>query len=72
METSKIKSETEETIEVPNENAKVANLKPQIGRIYKVKRLDGQWHSAEVLEKRELKDKPTEYFVHFENCNKYF
>lgn len=41
---------------------------PQIGRTYNVKRLDGQWVPADVLEKRELKGKPIEYFVHFENC----
>ena len=42
---------------------------PKVGRIYSVKRLDGEYFNAEVLEKRELKGKPVEYFVHFENCN---
>lgn len=44
-------------------------LNPQIGHMYSVQRVDGQWMSAEVLEKRELKNKPVEYFVHFENSN---
>ena len=43
-------------------------LNPQIGRIYSVQRVDGQWIPADVLEKRELKGKPIEFFVHFENC----
>ena len=41
---------------------------PKVGRVYSVKRLDGEYFNAEVLEKRELKGKPVEYFVHFENC----
>jgi hypothetical protein len=41
----------------------------KVGGIYSVKRLDGEWVSAEVLETRinELKGKTLEYFVHFEN-----
>lgn len=44
---------------------------PQVGRVYSVRRLDGEWWSAEVLETRtnENKEKRVEYFVHFENCN---
>ena len=42
-------------------------ITPQIGQSYSVQRIDGQWLSAVVLEKRELKSKPVEYFVHFEN-----
>jgi hypothetical protein len=41
---------------------------PQIGCIYSVQRIDGIWLPAEILEKRELKGKPVEYFIHFENC----
>ena len=45
------------------------NVKPCLGRMYNVKRLDGQWCPAEVLEKRDLKNgQSVEYFVHFENC----
>ena len=41
----------------------------QIGHFYSVQRItDGQWLPAVVLEKRELKSKQIEYFVHFENC----
>lgn len=47
---------------------KQTNLKVQIGHVYSVKRQDGEWYPAEVLEKRELKGKSIEYFVHFENC----
>jgi len=43
---------------------------PKVGRVYSVKRLDGEYFNAEVLEKRELKGKPVEYFVHFENFDK--
>ncbi|RNA43804.1 histone acetyltransferase KAT8-like [Brachionus plicatilis] len=45
---------------------------PQVGRVYSVKRLDGEWWSAEVLETRanENKAKRVEYFVHFENMDK--
>ena len=51
---------------------KKINSKLQIGHVYSVKRQDGEWYPAEVLEKRELKGKPTEFFVHFENCNLIF
>lgn len=42
---------------------------PRVGHVYSVKRLDGEWWSAEVLETRvnETKSKRVEYFVHFEN-----
>lgn len=46
---------------------------PEIGENYLVKRLDGQWHVAEILETRlneSSKQKRTEYFVHFENRKK--
>jgi hypothetical protein len=42
---------------------------PKIGSLYSVRRLDGQYFPAEILEKRELKGKSIEYFVHFENRN---
>jgi histone acetyltransferase MYST1 len=47
-------------------------LIPLIGNIYSVRRVDEQWLPAEVLLTRinELKDKCTEYFVHFENSDK--
>jgi len=41
---------------------------PQIGSVYSVQRIDGIWLPAEILEKRELKGKPVEYFIHFESC----
>lgn len=47
-------------------DSKLSN--PQIGCIYSVQRIDGIWLPAEILEKRELKGKPVEYFIHFENC----
>ena len=46
-----------------------SQIVPLIGRIYSVQRIDSQWIPAEVLEKREIKNKPVEYFVHFENSN---
>lgn len=49
-----------------------SQIVPLIGRIYSVQRIDSQWIPAEVLEKREIKNKPVEYFVHFENCNRKF
>ncbi len=39
----------------------------KIGHMYSVKRLDGEYCSAEVLETRTLKSNQIEYFVHFEN-----
>ena len=39
----------------------------KIGHVYSVKRLDGEYCAAEVLETRTLKSNQTEYFVHFEN-----
>ncbi len=64
---SKVKNEQENN---SIETKTIANkcLLPIVGRVYSVKRIDGEWFSAEVLEKRELKGKPVEYFVHFENC----
>ena len=47
------------------------SLNLEIGKMYSVKRVTGEWHSAEVLEKRELKSKQIEYFVHFENCKNF-
>ena len=48
----------------------------KIGHMYSVKRLDGEYCSAEVLETRTLKSNQIEYFVHFENslwfCFTYF
>jgi hypothetical protein len=45
-------------------------IMPQIGHFYSVQRItDGQWLPAVVLEKREIKSKQIEYFVHFDNCN---
>jgi len=43
---------------------------PQIGSVYSVQRIDGIWLPAEILEKRELKGKPVEYFIHFESSDK--
>lgn len=60
----------ETKIEVPSELSNESDVKfPQVGRVYRVKRLDGEWWSAEVLETRtkENKSKRVEYFVHFEN-----
>ncbi len=65
VESLEPKENTESLVKHP-----ATNLKPQIGRIYSVQRLDGKWMPAEVLEKRELKGKATEYFVHFENSDK--
>lgn len=50
-----------------------STISPQIGHVYSAKRLDGEWHPAEVLETRlnDVKSKRTEYFVHFENCKIY-
>jgi hypothetical protein len=39
----------------------------KIGHTYCVKRLDGEYCPAEVLETRTLKSNQIEYFVHFEN-----
>lgn len=60
------------TEEVSSECSNESDLKlslPQVGRVYRVKRLDEEWWSAEVLETRtkENKSKRVEYFVHFEN-----
>lgn len=65
MEDQPQKSDQETNLTPHNENQQ-----PKIGRVYNVKRLDGQWFPAEVLEKREFKGKPVEYFVHFENSDK--
>lgn len=55
-------------IDQPNQQETLNS--PQIGHVYSAKRLDGEWHPAEVLETRinEAKAKKVEYFVHFENC----
>ena len=47
-------------------------MQPQIGNIYSVQRLDGEFLPAELLEIRqnELNDGIIEYFVHFENTDK--
>jgi hypothetical protein len=46
---------------------------PQVGQTFNVKRLDGEWFTAEVLETRVSdKEKTTEYFVHFENSKYIF
>jgi histone acetyltransferase MYST1 len=42
----------------------------KIGHVYSVKRIDGEWYPAEVLETRNVKPMQTEYFVHFENMDK--
>jgi len=44
----------------------------KIGHMYSVKRLDGEYCPAEVLETRTLKSNQTEYFVHFENSRPFF
>ena len=41
----------------------------KIGHSYSVKRLDGEYCPAEVLEIRTLSPNQVEYFVHFENSN---
>lgn len=72
MDESKANSDNS-NVDTANETASAAkqiNLKVQIGHVYSVKRQDGEWYPAEVLEKRELKGKSIEYFVHFENCNR--
>lgn len=58
------------TSEAPSTPSNV--IVPQVGQVFYVKRLDGESMPAEVLETRinELKDKKTEYFVHFENQDK--
>ena len=40
----------------------------QIGRIYLVRSINGQWLPAKILETRQTADR-IEYFVHFENRN---
>ncbi len=72
MEDAKVEQvESKETPETTAKPVTIAvSLRPQVGRMYSVRRLDGQWLPAEVLEKRELKGKATEYFVHFENSDK--
>ena len=48
---------------------------PLVGHVYSVKRLDGEWAPAELLEMRhnELNKSTLEYYVHFENClSRYF
>lgn len=72
MDESKANSDNS-NVDTANETASAAkqiNLKVQIGHVYSVKRQDGEWYPAEVLEKRELKGKSIEYFVHFENFDK--
>ncbi|CAF0853804.1 unnamed protein product [Brachionus calyciflorus] len=57
----------------PLKNANESDTKvPQVGQVYSVKRLDGEWWSAEVLETRvnEARSKSVEYFVHFEGLDK--
>ena len=40
-----------------------------LGSLYQVQRMDGSWHMAEVIQKRENPEtKCTEYYVHYKDC----
>lgn len=52
-----------------NKSTETPSSEIKIGQIYSVKRIDGEWCPAEVLETRILKSQRVEYFVHFENSN---
>lgn len=58
--------------QVLSELSSTINTQPEVGNIYSVKRLDGEYIPAELLEIRcnELKGGSLEYFVHFENTDK--
>lgn len=70
VDSSSPSSESPKSESPPTPSNEQETKLPQIGRVYSVKRLDGEWWSAEVLETRETKSKRVEYFVHFENLDK--
>ena len=40
-----------------------------LGALYHVQRLDGSWHMAEVIQKRDNPEtKCKEYYVHYKDC----
>ena len=40
-----------------------------LGSLYHVEMMDGTWHTAEVIQKREnSENKATEYYVHYKEC----